>query len=163
MSETNKHHWKQFINLDYIGAYMLAGRDLTVKIVSVSQEMVTGDKGKKEMCMVARLEGQKPFIINRTNAKMITKLLGSPYIEDWAGKSITLYPTTTSVGGETVECLRVRPQLPAAKQKQQLTPDHPKWSEVVAWVKTGGSIESLESRYIVSDEVATKIREEAGI
>lgn len=108
----DKTHWKQLINLDYIGAYSLDGKDLTVKITSVGQEQVTGDKGKKEMCMVAHLEGQKPFIINRTNAKTITKIYNTPYLEDWVGKYITLFPTTTSVGGEVVECLRVRQTVP---------------------------------------------------
>ena len=67
---------------------------------------------KKEECSVAYLQGQKPFILNRTNQKMISKVLGSPYIEDWAGHWITIYPTTTTVAGEVTECLRVRPTKP---------------------------------------------------
>ena len=70
------------------------------------------------------MKGQKPFIINRTNAKTIQKVLGSPFIEDWAGKTITVFATTTSVAGEVVECLRVRPSLPVAvdysKYEEQL-------------------------------------------
>ena len=74
--------------------------------------MVTGNGGKKEECTVAKLKDMKPFILNRTNSKTITKLAGSPYIEDWEGLTITVYATTTSVAGEAVECLRVRPMLP---------------------------------------------------
>lgn len=111
-----KTHYKQLINLDYIGAYSLDGKDLTVKIVSVAQEQVTGTGGKKELCMVAKLEGHKPFILNRTNCKTITKLYNSPFIEDWAGKYITLFATTTQVGGETVECLRIRSTIPQVKK-----------------------------------------------
>ncbi len=107
-----KTHWKKLVNLDYIGAYSLNGQDLTVEIEKVDVRRVKGEGGKEEDCTVATLKGQKPFIINRTNAKTITKLHGSPYIEDWAGKKITLYPTTTKVAGEVVECLRIRPVLP---------------------------------------------------
>ncbi|NDV68560.1 hypothetical protein [Dysgonomonas sp. 25] len=112
MSNEGKTHWKRLVNLDYIGAYSLDGQDLTVEITKVEVRRVKGEGGKEEDCTVAELRGQKPFIINRTNAKTITKIYGSPYIEDWVGKKITLYPTTTKVAGEVVECLRVRPVMP---------------------------------------------------
>lgn len=114
-----KTHWKQLVNLDYIGAYALDGKDLTLTIDHVVREMVTGNGGKKEQCMVAYFKenGYKPMILNRTNAKSITALTGSPYIEDWSGHKITLYATTTRLGGETVECLRIRPTV--AKQNSQ--------------------------------------------
>lgn len=108
-----KTHWKRLINLDYIGAYSLEdGKDMNVTIDKVVRELVTGNGGKKEECTVAYLIGNKPFIINRTNGKMIQKIVGSPFIEDWAGKTITVYATTTKVAGEEVECLRIRPVLP---------------------------------------------------
>jgi hypothetical protein len=110
MSE--KTHWKRLVNLDYIGAYSLDGQDLIVEIERVTVQRVRGEGGKEEDCTVAILKGQKPFIINRTNAKTITKIYGTPYIEEWAGKKITLYPTTTKVAGEIVECLRIRPLVP---------------------------------------------------
>jgi len=106
-----KTHWKKLVNPDYIGAYCI-DTDTTVRIISVGQEEVKGENGKKEICTVARLEGMKPFIINRTNAKTITKVYNTPYIEDWAGKLITIFPTTTKVAGEVVECLRIRPTMP---------------------------------------------------
>ena len=106
-------HWKKLINPDYLGAYSLDGlTELNVTIEKVVREMVTGTGGKKEECTVAYLKNQKPFIINRTNGKTITKVLKSPYVEEWCGKSITLYATTTKVAGEEVECLRVRPVKP---------------------------------------------------
>lgn len=109
--EQEKTHWKKLINLDYIGSQDCQ-QDTIIEITKVVREMVTGNGGKKEECTVAYLKDMKPFILNRTNSKMITKLLKSPYIEDWVGKRITVYPTMTSVAGEQVECLRVRPVLP---------------------------------------------------
>lgn len=110
-----KTHWKQLVNVDYIGAYALSGEDLTLTIRTVRREIVTGANGKKEECMVMYWaeNGYKPMILNRTNAKAISKLLGSSYVQDWFGKRVTLYPTTTKFGGEVVECLRVRPTAPA--------------------------------------------------
>jgi hypothetical protein len=154
---TEHVHWKQYINLDYIGAYSLDGKDRTVKIISVCREEVTGDRGKKEMCIVAHLENEKPFIINRTNAKMITKLTGTPYIDKWVGARITLYPTTTSVGGETVECLRIRPTLPAEVKKVEIKPGHPKWQAAVDFVAKGGQVAKLLESYIISHEDQAKL------
>lgn len=113
----SKTHWKRLVNPDYIGAYALPdGEDLTVTIDYVQNEVVTGSGGKKEECMVAHLVGQKPLILNMTNSKSIHKLYG-PYIEDWKGKQITLYASTTKLAGEVVECLRIRPNVVRHKQK----------------------------------------------
>ncbi len=43
-----------------------------------------------------------------------TALIGGGTLADkWLGKKITLYASTTEVGGETVECIRVRNKVPA--------------------------------------------------
>lgn len=160
-----KTHWKKLVNIDYIGAYSLdEGKDLTVTIIKVEVKRVKGEGGKEEDCTVATLKGQKPFIINRTNAKTITKLYNSPYIEDWAGKKITLYATTTRVAGETVECLRIRPQIPkeedftkeieaeCTKLKQCKTLDELK--TVYAALKHGSDIKVIA----VKDELKGKLK-----
>lgn len=116
----SRTHWKQLQNNDWIGAYALQdGQDLTLTIDKAMQEQVTGNNGKREMCLTVHwLERDyKPMIVNRTNAKTITKVTGSPYIEDWHGKQITLYVDTTRLGSDIVECLRIRPYAP--KQPKQ--------------------------------------------
>lgn len=106
----NKTHWKQLVNPNYLGVYSLPdGQDMTVIIDSVSREMVVQAGGKKEECTVAKIKGNKPMILNRTNCKTISKLYDSPYIQDWEGKQITIYASTTKLAGDIVECLRVRP------------------------------------------------------
>lgn len=116
-----KTHWKILQNPDYIGAYWLTpGEDATVVIDWVSREVITGTGGKKEECSVAHLKnGVKPFILNATNSKSIAKLYG-PYIEDWAGRPITLFASTAKLAGENVECLRIRPTV-AERKKHPIT------------------------------------------
>lgn len=111
MSET---HWKRLINPDYLGAYSLdPGKDMVLTIKSVRREVITGTGGKQEECTVCHWqENQKPMILNRTNCKTISKVCGSPYIEQWAGHRIQIYATTTRMAGETVECLRIRDKAP---------------------------------------------------
>lgn len=131
---SDKTHWKRLMNPDYIGAYWLPeGEDATVTIDYVVREIITGTGGKKEECTVAHLKGVKPFILNATNSKTIAKLYG-PYIEDWAGKRITLYASTTKMAGDTVECLRIRPQV-AAKVAKPINQD--RFTKALAAIKAG--------------------------
>lgn len=114
MSET---HYKKLINPDYLGAYSLdPGKDMVLTIKAVGREMITGTGGKKEECPVCHwAEEQKPMILNVTNMKTIAKMYG-PYIENWAGKKVQIYATTTKFAGDTVECLRIRKDPPEDKQ-----------------------------------------------
>ena len=111
MSET---HYKKLINPDFLGAYSLEpGQDMILTIKSVGKEVITGAGGKQEECIVCRwVENQKPMILNVTNCKTISKMLKTPYIENWAGHRVQIYATTTRMGCETVECLRIRDKEP---------------------------------------------------
>lgn len=159
---TTEHvHWKRLINPAYIGAYMVES-DLTVKIESVTRELVKGEGGKSEECTIINLKDQKPFICNRTNAKMLTKLFGSPYIDEWVNKSFTLYPTTTKVAGESVECLRIRPTKPTQSKAVD-------YSFQIEQLQSCQTLEQLQSTYLaftaeqktatvsMKDEMKTKL------
>ncbi len=75
---------------------------------------VVGAGGKKSKKPRAFFRGKKkPLVLNATNCKAITAIVGSPDVERWAGQWITLFPTTCqATTGETVECIRVKPQAP---------------------------------------------------
>lgn len=112
-------HWKKLTNPDYLGAYALEpGQELIVTIKSVANEVVTGTDGKKETCSVMRfVENVKPLVLNATNSKTITKLLKSPYIEQWSGRKIQLYVEHgIKAFGDVVDAIRVRPFLPVEKE-----------------------------------------------
>lgn len=110
-------HWKALADPRYIGAYALPnGNDLTVTIERAQREDITVDGGRKESHIIVYLKGHKPMILNATNGKSIHRLYG-PYIEDWAGKQITLFASTARLGNDVVECLRIQPQAPVAARK----------------------------------------------
>lgn len=162
MSE-KKTHWRKLHNPDHFGAYVFEeGQDLTVKIISVEKKLVNNSEGKKEEHSVAELEGQKPWILNVTNQKKITKILGTPYVEEWAGKSITLYVTKIRAFGESVEAVRVRTQLPTAPQLPELKPGVEKWeSAIKALSKKSTTIEALKGHYSISPENQKKLEDAA--
>lgn len=109
-----KTHWKKLNNPDYLGAYALnPGEDMVLTIKSAGKESFVGTSGKREEGLLIYFqENVKPMICNATNAKTITKVSGSPYVEEWKGARISLYAQEVSAFGETVDALRVRPYAP---------------------------------------------------
>lgn len=158
MNDDTKTHWKLLMNPDYIGAYWLPpGEDVTVTIDFVQREVITGTGGKKEECSVAHLKnGVKPFILNATNSKTIAKLYG-PYIEDWAGKKITLYASTAKLAGDTVECLRIRPKV-AERKKQPIT--HQRLLSAIDQIIAGAyTIQKLKANFELTDDQQKELDE----
>lgn len=155
---TTLTHWKKKYDPDYIGAHTLMdGSDnpeLLVTINRIESRMVTNIDGKNESCVVAVLEGQKPMILNATNLKSITKVLGTPFIEQWAGRQITLYVKKVKAFGDVVDALRVRETI----SKESLTPTHPKWNDAKSAIKAGTvTIEQIQKKYVVSPQHLTDL------
>lgn len=111
---------------DYIYAYDLEGKDVTVTIERVAAGELTGEGGKKSKKPVLYFRGSKKGLgLCITNARVIAGLYGGFDSERWIGKQITLYPTTTKFGSATVDCIRIRPRVPAGKS-QALKDDVPR-------------------------------------
>lgn len=107
--------FRSFFDQPYVGAWDLNGKDVTVVISKVTGGEVMGDGGRKSRKLILHFEGKdKPMVCNKTNGKTIAALYGNDAGE-WAGKAITLYPTTTTMGSETKDCIRVRPRVPAVR------------------------------------------------
>lgn len=117
-------HWKKLESPDYIGAYAFQpGEEKTVTIQRVQREIVTGPDGKKEECTVLHFrEKDKPMILNATNGKMVAKLAGTPYIEQWPGIRIVIGVEKVKAFGDFVDAVRVKnKKLPQIKD----VPDDP--------------------------------------
>ena len=84
-----------------------------------------GTKRKVDKRPIVSLKGKvKTFVLNKTNAKTIAQLYGKDP-DGWIGQAISIYPTTTKFGNETVDCIRVRPQIPQRRPAAEptATPD----------------------------------------
>ena len=146
-----KTHFKKLRNPNYIGSYelMIGGEpiELVVTIEKAVKEMVqNGDK--KEEAMVIYLKGQKPMIVNSTNAKAITSALQSPYIEDWINKKIQLYVAKIRAFGESVDALRVRKDAPKV-----ILPELPKDSKTVS-----GTLDAIKNKKTTPEEAIKFLR-----
>jgi len=123
--EIGADDYRAYFDSSCFRVWHLSGKERTYKITRVTRltsEMVTA--GKREIKKQPKLElvTQKgepvplPFLLNKTNAATIAQMYGTK-TSDWVGKLITMYPTTTSVGGKEQDCIRIRPRIPAAKTR----------------------------------------------
>jgi len=106
-------HWKKLTDPRFIGSHDFApNQEITVVIESVTQEQIELFNGKKlenKQCVLAKFKGaKKPLLLNKENMKLISKVLGTPYIEEWAGQKITLHVVPVSAFGEIVDAVRVK-------------------------------------------------------
>jgi hypothetical protein len=107
-----KTHWKKLTNPLYIGSHDIEpGSELKIIFDTVSKEMVKGPDGKQEECIVAKLSNaKKPLILNKTNCKIIAKVLETPYIEQWKGRAVLMYVAKVKAFGEVVDAIRIKNQ-----------------------------------------------------
>jgi hypothetical protein len=104
----------------YLGAWNLIDddgnrRDVRVTIESVSAQQIVGEGGKQNKKPVLKFRGKDlPMVAGKTVAKVIAGMYGND-TKGWIGKDIVLYPTQTQVGGDTKDCIRVRPTVPTSK------------------------------------------------
>lgn len=113
---------KMYDDKEHMYAYDLDGlpnRERTLEIASVSRGELTGEQGRKtKKPMVAFVGEPKKLALNKTNGKTIAKLYGTD-TEQWTGELVTVFATTTEFGGETVACIRVKPQRPDRSDAQR--------------------------------------------
>lgn len=113
--------YRSMFDRDYIGAWDLKGRDVTVTIVKVEARKLRNQKNTATKPIIFFERAEKGFACNKTNGKTIAELYGAD-TDQWLGKSITLYATTTTFGGDTVPCIRVRNRIPASGAAAQSPP-----------------------------------------
>jgi len=107
----------------YLGAWNLVDpdgnqREVTITIDHVEAQQIVGEGGKTNKKPVITFQGGKwlPMVCGKTVARTIAGMYGND-TRHWVGKRITLYATTTQVGGQEKDCIRVRPMIPPANGK----------------------------------------------
>lgn len=161
-----KTHYKKLKDVNYIGAFELmpeVGKtiEIVVKITAVNREELKN--AEKNQGLVLQLEGQKPMIVNSVNAKAITKVAGTPFVEDWIGLYITLYVVKIRAFGESMEALRVRDTAPVFKLPELPLNSKTHLATIKAIEEGKTSLEDgtkfLESKYSLSDEIIKTLQD----
>jgi hypothetical protein len=100
----------------YLKASDLNGKPIVVTIESAPLEVLKNPEGKKQHKTVLYFKGaDKALPLNLSNWDAVAEICGED-TDDWPGGKIELYVTKTPMGGNFVDCIRVRePQDVAAK------------------------------------------------
>jgi hypothetical protein len=110
---------RMYDDKEHLYAYDLpTNQDVVVQIERCTAGELVGEKGRKSKKPMVKFVGkEKKFALNKTNGKSIARMYGKD-ADDWAGKWIALYVTTTEFDGETRDCIRIRPQVPQLPQSR---------------------------------------------
>ena len=103
-------------------------KDVNVTIAGVTmEEFGKGNDRKEQKLVLAFVKKKKGMVCNKTNAKTISKILGSEDTDDWIGRTITIGPREVEFQGDMVWSLRVSLKLPtsASAPAQQSAPTSP--------------------------------------
>jgi hypothetical protein len=93
----------------YLKAADLKGKPRIVKIESAPYETLKGLDGKETRKIVLYFENvPKSLPLNATNFDAVCDATGFPDTEDWPEHQIELYPSKTTMGGKTMDCIRIR-------------------------------------------------------
>lgn len=92
---------------EYLKCDDLKGKQVTVTISRVVNDLVQMSGGKKQKKLVLHLEKtHKKIIVGKTNSWSLGLLI-STNARDWAGKRMTLTPDVDIFGGVEVPCIRI--------------------------------------------------------
>lgn len=155
MTEQKTHYRKAFdspylSSADIVGPTVLT---ITRVVLEPDKTKKTKDKFNTAYFMEKELrpgEILKPMILNAGNSRVMKKLVGSPFIEDWKDTPVTIYvDSAVKFGRDTVEGLRIKPE---AVKKAQLLPGTPAWENAKAAYKRDGNLDAVKRRVDISAE-----------
>jgi hypothetical protein len=159
-----KTHYKRLRDSNYFGAHtILDGEhtELTVTIKMVAPGQVKNERGGTDEVTLLHLVDQKPLILNATNGDAISKLLDTPFIEDWGGHRITLYVKQEKIKGNWIDVVRVRPK-PPKDERETMTVKHKGYKAALEGIKAGTyTIEQIEQKYKLDDETRKNFQDQS--
>jgi len=160
-----KTHFKKLRDPNYVGSWDLMDKegnvhDKIVTITGVEKKQVFDGKGGSEMLPTISFAECKPMVANSTNMKVVSRVCGSNFIEDWVGKKIRLTVKQIKAFGELHDAIRVDSKpvvLP------ELTQAHAKFEYVKNAVQNGTTREQVETTFKVSEAIWNLLKTPADV
>lgn len=101
-------HVLSLFDSQFLHSYDLPKPEVAVEIEAVTAGELTGQGGRKTKRPLVKFSGaERSLVLNKTNAKTLMTLFG-PDTAAWTGKKVVLYKAQTQLGGDTVECIRIK-------------------------------------------------------
>ncbi len=114
--------YRLFFDANSMSAVHLQGQSHILTISKwVKGKLGRGDKAQRKPIVYFK-ERELPLAINKTNGAILAQLYGKD-IDQWVGKKIEIYPTTTQFGAEIKDCIRIKPHVPKGKASEVEVPE----------------------------------------
>ena len=107
----------------YLKAHDLKGKTPTVTIARVTFEQVRGGRtGSVETKAILHFAGKdKGLLLNKTNARTVITIAGTPITEQWTGVTVTLFATVDTFGKEQHDVIRIKAPVAVAAPARRPT------------------------------------------
>ena len=91
----------------FLKADLLKGKKVTLTLKNVDIEELIGENNKAAAkVIVSFAERPLELVLPKTNGECLRRMFGNnPHA--WIGKRVTLFPSTTKFGRDTVDCIRI--------------------------------------------------------
>lgn len=122
LASSNSHKNQTHIKLNdaypskYLTAEDLGDAPVTATIEEVDLEEIGQGADKSKKLVIGFTGKKKKFVVNKTNANTIAKVLGSDDTDDWIGQRITLRAMEVEFQGNMVMSIRVSLKKPTSGQ-----------------------------------------------
>ena len=104
-------HWKKNFDYRFLSGDELTGETTVTIDRVVNEEVFNPSSNSKESALAVYFKNaKKGVVLNKTNAKTIAKVIGSPMTEQWVGGKIIIYPKPGKFFGEEMKVVRVKMQ-----------------------------------------------------
>jgi len=156
-------HYRQNRNSDFFGSvevevFTEQNLPCVMQITNVEYKenfMVNGKK--KDRAIILSFQGQKPWICNPTNCKIIERILGKKNAKEWIGETIELYVDyKVQFAKEVVSGVRVKAEK-FVKKLPLLEIGSKQFEACKKALTSGYKIEDLRIKYAISEDVEIEL------
>lgn len=98
--------WDELYPGRFFKAGDLRGEHLELEISAVDLEMLESDKGARIKGTLKFRNQEKGLALNKTNGSCLKAMFGRS-VQQWVGKRVVFFPTTTKLGPKTEPCIRI--------------------------------------------------------
>ena len=154
---TEKTHYRKAFNSPYLSSADIVEPTI-LKISHVRLEPDKSKKTKDDFNTAYFTERElrpgeplKPMILNAGNSKIMSKLAGSKFIDDWNNILITVYvDDKVRFGRDIVEGLRISTEPPRTV-KIDLEPGTDAWVRAIAAFQRDGNLKAVEKHVNITE------------
>jgi len=157
MGTKTNSHWRKVMGTTFLSGDELEENGNVVTIESYDEEKFFSPKSKTQgdHVVLKFKEISKPMILTNRKAKQISKTLSTPQMDDWVGKTITIYPNQEKHFGEYFKVINIKA---GEIVKENLDSKHPKWQIACDKLSNGTlTIESIEKHYSINSEIKKQL------